>query len=169
VKKELGWAVGVSILFLITGCGIREAIKEDTLYQKVLPYAQEKQLSVSFETKAIVNGVYLNPLYPGKFATPTFLVGVYNGCENNLTGCNFSIKLNGSSPTDINNTIPNYILYKTFPFYNNWANYYIVKFPAVKPPYRLIYSNPDWGKIEMKWKGKKEGEECPTPLSQQKK
>lgn len=155
--KKLAAAGGV-IALLFTGCGIEQAMREDTLYQRVIPYVQEKELSVSFETKALLDAVYLNPLYPGRFKTPTFLVGVYNDCDNNLTGCQFSLTLNDRPPIEINSTIPDFILYKSFPFYNNWSNYYLVKFPAVSPPYRLVYKNPYWGKIEMEWSGK----ECNT-------
>jgi hypothetical protein len=136
---------------LITGCGIKKALQKDPLYQRALVYTQRGQLSSSLETKALIDGVYLNPLYPGKFEKPTFLIGVYNDFDNNLTNPEFNITLNNQPPLEINSTIPPFVLYKNFPFYNTWMNYYLVKFPDTKFPYKLVYASKDWGSVVLTW------------------
>jgi hypothetical protein len=160
------WKVWVATLIVggvIGGCSstgqLREALKPDPLYRKALTYTQRGQLSNSLETRALVDATYLNPLYPGKFEKPTFLIGVYNDFENNLTNPEFNLTLNGHPPTEVNTTIPSFVLYKNFPFYNSWMNYYLVQFPKSSYPLKLEYRSRDWGAIQFQWRESN----CTTP------
>jgi len=133
------------LALLINGCALKNAFKSDPIYEKTLKYTERSQIINSFETKALIDVVYLNPLYQEKFKNPTFLVGVYNNYNNKLINNEFNITLNGNAPLDINSTIPSYIPYKFFPFYNSWMNYYIVTFPSTHKPYVLKYISKHYG------------------------
>jgi len=139
----------VSTLFIINGCALKSALKSDHLYEKTLKYTERSQILNSLETKALIDVVYLNPLYQEKFKNPTFLVGVYNNFNNTLTNSVFKITLNNKKPLDINTTIPSFIPYKYFPFYNSWMNYYLVTFPSTSKPYILKYTNKYYGSAKF--------------------
>ncbi|AZV46359.1 hypothetical protein C3L23_03450 [Nautilia sp. PV-1] len=136
-------------LLFFTGCSIKTAIKQDPLYEKTLTYTQRGQIINSLETKALIDAVYLNPLYPEKFTKPTFLIGVYNDFHNTLQNQEFKLTLNNTEPVKISKKIPSFILYKNFPFYNEWMNYYIVEFNQTQKPYVLEYKSKDWGEVKF--------------------
>ena len=137
------------LIILFSGCSIKEAFKHDPFYEKTLKYTQRSQILNSLETKALIDAVYLNDLYKNKFQNPTFLIGVYNDFNNKLENQEFSIYLNNQKPIKISKNIPNFILYKHFPFYNSWMSYYIVQFPKTKRPYVLEYKSKDWGEAKL--------------------
>jgi len=136
------------VLFLIfSGCSIKSAFKTDPLYQKTIIYTQRGQIINSLETKALIDAVYLNPIYPKKFNNPTFLIGVYNDFDNQLINQEFDLTLNSQKPIKISKKIPSFILYKNFPFYNSWMTYYIVEFNQTKKPLVLKYDSAHWGEV----------------------
>jgi len=140
----------LSILAVIfTGCSIKEALKQDTLYEKTLKYTQRGQIVNSLETKALIDAVYLNKLYPNKFKNPTFLIGVYNNFNNQLINNEFNLTLNNQDPVKISQNIPNFIPYKIYPFYNSWMTYYLVEFNQTKRPYIITYTSKHWGKVNL--------------------
>ena len=137
------------IMLLFTGCSIKNAFKQDPLYEKALTHTQRGQIINSLETKALIDVVYLNPLYKNKFENPTFLVGVYNEFNNSLNNEEFTLTLNGEKPIKISSSIPEYILYKNFPFYNSWMKYYIVEYNQTDTPLKLIYKSIHWGEADF--------------------
>ena len=137
------------IILIFTGCSIKTAIKHDPLYEKTLTYTQRGQIINSLETKAMLDAVYLNPLYPTKFNTPTFLIGIYSEIDNSLNNSEFTLILNNQKPFKISKEIPRFIIYKNFPFYNKWMNYYIVEFNNTQKPYNLIYKSKHWGEVKF--------------------
>ncbi|WP_024792004.1 hypothetical protein [Lebetimonas sp. JS170] len=139
----------ILLLIFFSGCSIKQALKHDPFYEKTLKYTQRTQILNSLETKALIDAVYLNGLYKNKFQNPTFLIGVYNDFDNQLINQEFSICLNGQKPVKISSKIPKFILYKIFPFYNSWMNYYLVKFPDTGKPYILEYKSKDWGEVKL--------------------
>jgi len=136
------------ILIFFSGCAIKQALKQDPLYEKTLKYTKRGQIVNSLETKALIDAIYLNPLYP-EFKKPTFLIGVYNNFDNKLINTEYNLTLNKKTPIEINSTIPVFIPYKHFPFYNTWMNYYIVKFPDINKPYILEYKSRHWGEVKF--------------------
>jgi len=62
------------IILIFSGCSVKNALKKDPLYEKTLKYTQRCQIINSLETKALIDVIYLNPLYPKKFVTSTFIV-----------------------------------------------------------------------------------------------
>ena len=139
----------LTAVFFINGCALKYALKQDPVYEKTLKYTQRGQIINSLETKALIDVVYLNPLYQEKFKNPTFLVGVYNDFDNTLINNEFNLTLNKKAPIEINTTIPAFIPYKYFPFYNNWMKYYIVKFPKTSKPYTLEYKSKHFGEVKF--------------------
>ena len=136
-------------MLLFTGCSIKTALKQDPLYEQTLTYTQRGQIINSLETKALIDTVYLNPLFKDKFSNPAFLIGIYNDFNNALTNDEFNLTLNGQKPVKISKNIPSFILYKKFPFYNEWMNYYIVEFNQTQKPYVLEYKSRHWGEVKF--------------------
>jgi hypothetical protein len=149
MERRMKKALFVLMIILFSGCSMKSAFKHDPFYEKTLKYTQRSQIINSLETKALIDAVYLNDLYKNKFENPTFLIGVYNNFDNNLTNQEFSIYLNGEKPTKISTQIPEFILYKNFPFYNSWMKYYLVEFPSTNKPYVLEYKSKDWGETKL--------------------
>jgi hypothetical protein len=139
----------IILTVFFSGCGIQSALKHDPFYEKTLKYTQRSQILNSLETKALIDAIYLNDLYKNKFKNPTFLIGIYNDFDNTLTNQEFSIYLNSKKPIKISKNIPNFILYKQFPFYNSWMTYYLVEFPKTKKPYVLEYKSKHWGEVKI--------------------
>jgi hypothetical protein len=135
-------------LFFLTACSVKTAFKKDPLYEKTLLYTQRGQIINSLETKALIDVVYLNPLYENKFKNATFLVGVYNDFNNTLINQEFNITINSKKPDKISENIPSFILYKEFPFYNNWMKYYIIETNS-SSPYIITYSSKHWGDVNF--------------------
>jgi len=136
-------------MLLFTGCSIKTALKQDPLYEKTLTHTQRGQIINSLETKALIDAVYLNPLFKNKFSNPTFLVGIYNDFDNTLVNHEFTLTLNGQKPLKISKNIPSFVLYKKFPFYNEWMNYYIVEFNKTQKPFVLEYKSRHWGEVKF--------------------
>jgi hypothetical protein len=128
--------------FVLSGCALKPIFHQDPLYEKTLKYTQRCQILNSLETKALIDVVYLNPMYK-QLKKPTFLVGIYNGFNNTLNNTEFKLLIN-SKPVKYTTKIPSYILYKNFPFYNTWMKYYLVT-TDTKAPYKVEYKSKHWG------------------------
>jgi len=135
-------------MLLFTACSVKTAFKKDPIYEKTLRYTQRGQIINSLETKALIDVVYLNPLYQDKFKNPTFLVGVYNEFKNTLNNEEFNLTINSLPPTKISEEIPNFVLYKNFPFYNSWMKYYLVETNS-SAPYTIEYKSKHWGEVKF--------------------
>jgi len=135
-------------LLYFNGCSIKDAIRLNPLHQKTLIYTQRGQIINSFETKGLIDAIYLNPLY-NNFKKPTFLIGFYNDFDDAFINKEFNLTLNNQFPIKISKKIPNFIYYKKFPFYNKWMNYYLVEFNNTKKPFILMYKNKNWKEINL--------------------
>ena len=140
----------ILLIFLLffSGCSIKQALNSDPLYEKTLIHTKRGQIINSFETKALIDAIYLNPLY-NTFTNPTFLIGVYNDFNNTLINKEFNLTLNNKAPIKISKNIPNFILYNKFPFYNEWMSYYLVEFNNIKKPLILTYRSKHWGEVNL--------------------
>ncbi len=139
------------LVFIFSGCSLKTAFTYDPLYEKALILTQRGQIINSLENKALIDAVYLNELYNNKFKNVTFLIGVYNDFNNELTNKEFTLTLNNQKPTKISKKIPSFILYKNFPFHNEWMSYYIVEFNKTKKPYILKYKSSNWGEVKFEF------------------
>jgi len=147
MKRALFFLIALAAIF--NGCAVKDAFKKDILYEKTLKYTQRGQVVNSLETKALIDAVYLNPLFPDKFQNTAFLVGVYNDFDNTLQNSEFNLTLNGQKPLKISNNVPNFIPYKFYPFYNSWMEYYLVEFNQTSKPLNLIYKSRHWGEAKL--------------------
>ena len=147
MKKMLFLIISAMILF--NGCALKKALNKDPLYEKTLKQTRRGQIVNSLETKALIDAINLNALYPKKFQNPTFLIGIYNNQSNALQNQEFSIYLNNKKPMKISTKISNLIPYKNYPFYNTWMTYYLVTFPTTSKPYTLEYKSVHWGEAKF--------------------
>jgi hypothetical protein len=136
-------------MLFFTGCSIKSALNQDPVYENALTHTQRGQIINSLETKALIDAVYLNPLYKNKFKNPTFLIGIYNDINNTVNNQEFTLTLNGQKPVKISSEIPSFVLYKNYPFYNEWMHYYIVEFNTTKHPLNLQYKSRHWGDVNL--------------------
>ena len=146
MKKILLFLIALA---LFSGCSLKNAFKKDMLYEKTLKYTQRGEIVNSLETKALIDAIYLNPLYPKKFNNPTFLIGIYNDFNNTLINNEFNLSLNNTKPIKISKNIPSFIPYKFYPFYNSWMKYYLVEFNTTAKPYVLTYKSKHWGEVNL--------------------
>jgi len=146
MKKLIFFLSILAIAF--SGCSIKKALQKDNFYEKTLKYTQRGQIVNSLETKALIDAIYLNSLYPDKFQNPTFLVGIYNDFDNKLINNEFNLTLNNKPPIKISKTIPKFLPYKLYPFYNKWMTYYMVEFNKTSPLI-LKYKSQHWGEIKF--------------------
>jgi len=146
--KKIFFFLSILMIFF-NGCAMKNIFKKDSLYEKTLKYTQRAQIVNSLETKALIDVVYLNPLYKNKFKNPTFLIGIYNEFNNQLINNEFNLTLNNQPPIKISKNIPSFIPYKLYPFYNSWMTYYLVTFPKTNTPYIITYTSKHWGKVSL--------------------
>jgi len=139
----------MAVFLLFTGCSIKNALNQDPIYEQTISHTQRGQIINSLETKALLDAVYLNPIFKDRFQNPTFLIGVYNDFNNTLVNNEFNITLNSQKPVKISKKIPAFILYKKMPFYNEWMDYYIVEFNKTQKPMVLDYSSRHWGDLKL--------------------
>jgi len=137
----------ILILFLIfSGCSVKKILSKDLLYEKSLKHTKRCQIISSLETKAILDVVYLNPIYKD-LKKNTLLIGVYNDFNNTINNVEFNLKINNQNISP-SKKIPPFVEYKHFPFYNNWMEYYIVTLDQ-KPPYKIEYISKHWGECNL--------------------
>lgn len=141
----------VLLMLLFAGCSVNSIVSQDKLYDNALKYTKRGEIHNSLETKALIDAVYLNPLYPDEFNETTFLIGVYNDFDNTIDNEEFNLTLNNKKPLKISTDIPKFVLYKEFPFYNNWMKYYLVEFNVTNKPFILEYKSKDWGETKLRF------------------
>jgi hypothetical protein len=144
MKKKF-FFIALLLISVFSGCSLKSAFHQDPLYVKTLKYTQRCQILNSLETKALIDVVYLNPIYK-RLKKPTFLIGVYNNFDNKLNNVEFKLLIN-SKPVKYTTNIPKYILYKNFPFYNSWMSYYLVT-TDTSAPFTVVYESKHWGECK---------------------
>ncbi len=137
----------LAIFIFIAGCTLKPVLNTDPLYEKALINTQRGQIINSFETKSLIDITYLNPLYPNKFKKPTFLVGVYNSLNNSLINSEFNLTINNKE-VNVSSKIPQFVIYKQFPFYNSWMKYYIIT-TNTKKPFKIVFKSKHWGNVNF--------------------
>jgi len=167
----------LAILFVITGCSIREEsniaqlFKKDDIYHISLLNTQKAQLIASLETKALMTVTYLNPVYAhancknyqmsienGEY----FFVGVYinNSKTHHFDNKGYSLTLNGVNPMEVKELDKDDPLRYEMPMVDNWSTYYRVKFPPSNmKKFSLIFESDRFGKDTLEFE-RAEKEDC---------
>ncbi len=128
------------LIAFLGGCANHSALelfKKDELFEKALIVTKKTDIISSFETKAIINATYLNPV-DSSFKNKdfeVFLIGVYITEDNKsdsvafLKNPSFKLTMNDKEAIDVQELTSNHKMYAHIPLKNSWAKYYEVKFP----------------------------------------
>jgi hypothetical protein len=162
MKKALFFLI---TLFLITGCETKVAgvLHQSDTQITVMKNTQRGQIINSFDTIAMINATYLNPILKpdDKEAQKyeIFIVGVYNNDDikgyekGGIHNPNYSLTMNGSNYEKSVKADTVKMQLTTYPFYNPWMKYYLVYFPKVDSNImKLTYSNKVFGKTTLTFK-----------------
>ena len=124
------------ISFLFVGCSFKEPfLKEDTLLQQKLVYTKKGEIYNSLEIKASLFATHLNPLDKKYKDGEYFVVSIFidddfdDEKRYGLNNSAYKLTLNGSSFLSKKELKDDDPLKKMVPFKNEWAHYYLVKFP----------------------------------------
>lgn len=153
-------------IVLFTGCATNNGLSifhKDTLFENALVYTKKADIINSFETKAILNATYLNPIAK-EFATAdkeNFIIGIYitedekNEQNKYINNPNFKLTLNSRVAKNIVELNTTHTMYAHVPLKNPWAKYYCLSFDANKSDtqLKLTYSHQTFGNTTLNfWK-----------------
>ena len=144
------------ILFILfTGCStkVSEVFHKDDKYITLTQYTTRGQMVQSFETIALMNATYLNPILKENNETKNneiFIIGVYNSDDykgyekGGLFNPNYTLTMNDMNFTKAIKADKVKLNLINYPFYNKWMKYYKVYFPETNSSTLVLkYSNKD--------------------------
>jgi hypothetical protein len=160
-----------SVLVLIalvgfSGCaqkGTFDMFKMDEAHERAVEQLRTSAIVESFETKALISAVYLNPIYPEKYNDGEYFVGaVYFERDNrdvkkwDLYTHGYQLTLNGGKATFIEELKESDPRRALIPIQNNWNKYYFIRFDSVPEGIlSLLLENNQTGKAVLNYqKGK---------------
>lgn len=153
--------IGLTIVGLFSGCVQKNAFSVfggDSSYQKGIDYTQVGDIVHSFETKAIINATYLNPVEPKVYNNKyqNFLIGIYisddneNREERYINNQAYSLTLNDKAYESIEELDKKSELYNHLPLKNSYAKYYVVKFKKTEELKLILqYKHTSFGKVDL--------------------
>ena len=129
------------MVILFTGCGskVSTIFQKDTTYVKLTQYTKRGQIVKSFETKALINATYINPILDNNESknNEIFIIGVYNSDDykgyekGGVFNPNYHLTMNDLNFTKAIKADKVKLNLTDYPFYNKWMKYYKVYFPKV--------------------------------------
>lgn len=128
------------LIAFLSGCANHSALelfKKDELFESAILQTKKADIISSFETKAIINATYLNPIDKDfkSNESETFLIGIYITDDNKSDNANFlknptfKLSLNDKEVVSFKEIESTHKMYSHIPLKNSWAKYYEVKFP----------------------------------------
>jgi hypothetical protein len=160
-----------SIILLLSligfsGCttkGTFDMFTMDEPHQKAVEQLRSAAIVKSFETKALVHTVYLNPIYPENYNDGEYFIGaVYFERDNrdvkkwDLNAHGYTLTLNGKKATIIEELKESDPRRALIPVQNNWNKYYFIRFD-LQPEgvLKLLLENNQTGQVALSYqKGK---------------
>lgn len=135
--------IAIGGLLMFGGCaekGAFDMFRMDTAHERAIEQMRSGTIIQSFETKAILSAVYLNPVYPGEYKDGEyFIAAVYFEKSHNLETKKWDIEkhgytlsLNGEKPASMEEITEKDPRRALIPVRNNWNKYYIIRFAPVQ-------------------------------------
>ncbi len=161
-----GVIIGFMVLLLTTGCstkGTFDMFALDEPHQKAVEQLRTGAIVKSFETKALVHTVYLNPIYPEKYNDGEYFIGaVYFERDNrdvkkwDLNTHGYTLTLNGKIATTLEELKESDPRRALIPVQNNWNKYYFIRFDLQpQGALTLLLENNQTGRVVLSYqKGK---------------
>ena len=160
-----------SILALIalvgfSGCaqkGTFDMFKMDEAHERAVEQLRTGAIVQSFETKALISAVYLNPIYPEKYSEGEYFVGAFYFEHDNrdlkkwdLYTHGYTLTLNREKATVIEELEEADPRRSLIPVQNNWNKYYFIRFDSVpEGVLTLLLENNQTGRVVLSYqKGK---------------
>lgn len=149
-------------LLMFGGCASKSALdmfKMDAAHERSVEQLRSGTIIQSFETKAIVSSVYLNPIHPETYKDGEYFVGAFYFEKRILDVRQWDLKSHGYTLT-LNNKAPTLFeelkekdprrLY--IPVQNKWNKYYLIRFDSVtEPSLALRLENNQTGSVVLNY------------------
>jgi len=143
---KFSW-IALTAVLAFSGCaqkGAFDLFKMDEAHERSVEQMRTASIIQSFETKAIVSSVYLNPVYPDQYKDGEYFVGAFYFDKHNmdvkkwsLEDFGYTLTLNGKSPVSMEEIEDNDPRRTLIPIQNNWNRYYLIRFESVTAPASL--------------------------------
>jgi len=149
-----------------SGCaqkGTFDLFKMDEAHERSVEQLRTGAIVQSFETKALVSAIYLNPVYPQTYNDGEYFVGaVYfekvsqDVKKWDLYTHGYTLTLNGKKATLLEELKENDPKRALIPVQNNWNKYYFIRFDSVlEGALTLLLENNQTGSVALSYqKGK---------------
>ena len=122
------------VLFLFfVGCNNKIGVlQKDARYNTLMQYTKRGEIVKSFETIAIINATYMNPILKENNETQNneiFIIGVYNSDDykgyekGGIHNPNFTLTMNDMNYTKATKADLVKLNIKDYPFYTKWMKY----------------------------------------------
>ena len=128
----------ITIFFIGCSSQVSDVFQKDTRYITLTQYSKRGQLVKSFDTIALINATYINPILGETNETKNnevFIIGVYNSNDykqydkGGIFNPNYTLTMNDMNFTKATKADKVKFSIKSYPFYNKWMKYYKVDFP----------------------------------------
>lgn len=159
-------SIAMIALIGFSGCaqkGTFDLFKMDEAHERSVEQLRTGAIVQSFETKALLSAIYLNPVYPQTYNDGEYFVGaVYFEQDSrdlkkwDLYAHGYALTLNGQKPTLLEELKENDPRRALIPVQNNWNKYYFIRFDSVPAvTLTLLLENNQTGKVALNYqKGK---------------
>ena len=134
--------IAIAGMLMLGGCadkGAFDMFKMDTAHERAVEQMRTGTIVQSFETKAILSAVYLNPVYPGEYKDGEyFIAALYFEKRNldtkkwDLEKYGYTLTLNGAAPVSMEEIQEKDPRRALIPIQNNWNRYYLIRFEPVQ-------------------------------------
>ena len=152
----------VSALLLFGGCaekGAFDLFKMDESHERAVEQLRTGTIVESFETKAIMSSVYLNPIYPDEYKDGEYFIGAFYFEKKNLdvkkwdlASYGYTLTLNGKTPALMEELKENDPRRTLIPIQNRWNRYYLIRFePTAETSIALRLENNQTGTVELNY------------------
>lgn len=158
--------MALSVLIGFSGCadkGAFDMFKIDEAHERSVEQLRTEAIVQSFETKAIVSTIYLNPIYPQLYNDGEYFIGAFYFKKSNqdvkkwdIYTYGYALTLNGKQPTLIEELKQSDPKRALIPVQNNWNKYYFIRFDHVPDGnLTLLLENNQTGSVALSYqKGK---------------
>jgi len=155
--------IAIAGLLMFGGCadkGAFDMFRMDETHERSVEQMRSGTIIQSFETKAIISALYLNPVYPKQYKDGEYFVAaIYFEKPQNLETKKWDIKeygysltLNGASPAQMEEIKENDPRRALIPVQNKWNRYYFIRFePAGESSLMLRLESNQTGSVVLNY------------------
>lgn len=154
--------IAVALLLGLGGCASKNAFEMfemDAAHEKSVEQLRTGTIVQSFETKAIVSSVYLNPIHPQTYTDGEYFIGAFYFDKRNLdvkkwdlASFGYTLTLNGKAPVSMEELKENDPRRTLIPIQNRWNRYYLIRFePVTAESLKLLLSNDQTGSVALEY------------------